>query len=113
MKDDHREHRPTQKFSDAEKAAILAEADADGASVRQVAERHEVAENLTHNWRPSRRQAAAIASEAPAFIPYGAIIMTEPAAASAVTAAREAAWAAGRTAPARRLSGRGLRAGGW
>lgn len=84
MKDDHREHRPTQKFSDAEKAAILAEADADGASVRQVAERHEVAENLTHNWRPSRRQAAAIASEAPAFIPYGAIIMTEPAAASSV-----------------------------
>ena len=35
-----------RKFSDSEKAAILAEADADGVSVRQVAERHEIAESL-------------------------------------------------------------------
>jgi transposase len=37
-----------RKFSDAEKAAILAEADADGVSVRQVAERHEIAESLIY-----------------------------------------------------------------
>lgn len=73
-----------RKFSDAEKAAILAEADADGVSVRQVAERHEIAENLIYNWRAARRQAAAIASEALEFIPYGAIITTEPAPAPAV-----------------------------
>ncbi|MFD2577630.1 transposase [Novosphingobium colocasiae] len=39
-----------RKFSDAEKAAILAEADADGVSVRQVAERHGIAESLIYNW---------------------------------------------------------------
>ncbi len=73
-----------RKFSDAEKAAILAEADADGVSVRQVAERHEIAESLIYNWRSARRQAAAIASEALEFIPYGAIITTEPVTAPAV-----------------------------
>ena len=73
-----------RKFSDAEKAAILAEADADGVSVRQVAERHEIAENLIYNWRAARRQAAAIASEELEFIPYGSIITTEPAPAPAV-----------------------------
>lgn len=73
-----------RKFSDAEKAAILAEADEDGVSVRQVAERHEIAESLIYNWRSTRRQAAAIASEALEFIPYGAIITTEAAAAPAV-----------------------------
>ncbi|MFD2577584.1 transposase [Novosphingobium colocasiae] len=73
-----------RKFSDAEKAAILAEADADGVSVRQVAERHGIAESLIYNWRSARRQAAAIASEALEFIPYGAIITTEPAPALAV-----------------------------
>ena len=73
-----------RKFSDAEKAAILAEADADGVSVRQIAERHEIAESLIYNWRSARRQAAAIASEALEFIPYGAIITTEPAAAPAM-----------------------------
>jgi hypothetical protein len=56
-----------------------------GVSVRQVAERHEIAESLIYNWRSARRQAAAIASEALEFIPYGAIITTEPAAAPAVS----------------------------
>ncbi len=73
-----------RKFSDAEKAAILAEADEEGVSVRQVAERHELAESLIYNWRSARRQAAAIASEALEFIPYGAIITTEPVTAPAV-----------------------------
>jgi transposase len=35
-----------RKFSDAEKVAILAEADADGVSVRQVTERYEIAVSL-------------------------------------------------------------------
>lgn len=79
-----------RKFSDAEKAAILTEADADGVSVRQVAERHEIAESLIYNWRSARRQAAAIASEVLEFIPYGAIITTEPAVAPAVSEPQKA-----------------------
>ncbi|MFD1104284.1 IS66-like element accessory protein TnpA [Sphingobium olei] len=73
-----------RKFSDIEKAAILAEADEEGVSVRQVAERHQIAESLIYNWRSARRQAAAIASEALEFIPYGAIITAEPAATPAM-----------------------------
>ncbi|WP_156800053.1 transposase [Novosphingobium resinovorum] len=73
-----------RKFSDVQKTAILAEPDADGVSVRQVAERHEIAESLIYNWRSTRRQAAAIAGEALKFIPYGAIITMELAAAPVV-----------------------------
>lgn len=79
-----------RKFSDAEKAAILAEADEDGVSVRQVAKRHEIAESLIYNWRSARRQAAAIVSEALEFIPYGAIITTEPATAPPLPEPQEA-----------------------
>ena len=78
-----------RKFSDAEKAAILAEADEGGVSVRQVAERHEIAESLIYNWRSARRQAAVMASEALEFIPYGAIVTTEPTAAAAVSEPRK------------------------
>lgn len=74
-----------RKFSDAEKAAILAEADEGGVSVRQVAERHEIAESLIYNWRSARRQAASIASEALEFIPYGAIIPAGPVVAPAAS----------------------------
>ncbi|MCJ2182687.1 transposase [Novosphingobium sp. 1949] len=67
------------KYSDAEKAAILAEADQEGVSVRDVARRHEIAESLIYNWRSARRQATVIASEPLEFIPYGSIVTTEPA----------------------------------
>lgn len=62
-----------RKFSDAEKAAILDEADQDGVSVREVAKRHSIAESLIYNWRSVRRQAAALASEPLAFIPYAVV----------------------------------------
>lgn len=62
-----------RKFSDAEKAAILDEADKDGVSVREVAKRHRIAESLIYNWRSARRQAAALASEPLAFIPYAVV----------------------------------------
>ncbi len=68
-----------RKYSDAEKAAILAQADQEGVSVRNVARRHEIAESLIYNWRSARRQATAIASESLEFIPYGSIVTTEPA----------------------------------
>jgi len=75
-----------RKYSDAEKAAILAEADQEGVSVRGVARRHEIAESLIYNWRSARRQATAIASEPLEFIPYGSIVTTEPAPTSPVPA---------------------------
>lgn len=78
-----------RKYSDAEKAAILAEADQEGVSVRQVAERHEIAESLIYNWRSARRQAAVIASEPLEFIPYGAIVATDPASPPVVSEPRK------------------------
>ena len=67
-----------RKYSDADKAAILAEADQKGVTVREVAERHEMAESLIYNWRSARRQAMAIASEPLGFISYGAVVAAEP-----------------------------------
>lgn len=75
-----------RKYSDVEKAAILAETDQEGVSVRDVARRHEIAESLIYNWRSARRQATAIASEPLEFIPYGSIVTTEPAPTSPVPA---------------------------
>jgi transposase len=62
-----------RKYSDAERDAILREADAHGVTVREVARRHEVAESLIYGWRSARRQAQKIASEPLAFISYGTL----------------------------------------
>jgi transposase len=59
----------------AEKAALLAEIDAEGGKVRLVARRHGISESLVYHWR-SARKAAALAMGAPedvAFIPAGII----------------------------------------
>lgn len=58
-----------------EKAALLAEIDAEGGKVRLVARRHQISESLLYNWR-SARKAAAVAMGAPEnveFIPVGVI----------------------------------------
>ena len=58
-----------------EKAALLAEIDAEGGKVRLVARRHQISESLLYNWR-SARKAAAVALGAPEnveFIPVGVI----------------------------------------
>jgi transposase len=58
-----------------EKAALLAEVDAEGGKVRLVARRHNISESLIYNWR-SARKAAAMAMGAPEnveFIPAGII----------------------------------------
>lgn len=58
-----------------EKAALLAEVDAEGGKVRLVARRHNISESLLYNWR-SARKAAAVAMGAPEnveFIPAGII----------------------------------------
>jgi transposase len=58
-----------------EKAALLAEVDAEGGKVRLVARRHNISESLIYNWRAARK-AAAVAMGAPEnveFIPAGII----------------------------------------
>ena len=58
-----------------EKAALLAEVDAEGGKVRLVARRRGVSESLLYNWR-SARKAAAVAAGAPAdvqFVPIGVL----------------------------------------
>lgn len=62
-----------RKYSDAERDAVLREADAHGITVREVAKRHEIAESLIYSWRSARRQAQKIASEPLAFISYGTL----------------------------------------
>lgn len=62
-------------WSAREKAALLAEVDAEGGKVRLVARRHRISESLLYNWR-SARKAAAVAVGAPegvAFVPIGVI----------------------------------------
>ncbi len=62
-------------WSAREKAALLAEIDAEGGKVRLVARRRGVSESLLYNWR-SARKAAAVAAGAPedvAFVPVGVV----------------------------------------
>jgi transposase len=61
--------------TEQEKAALLAEIDAEGGKVRLVARRHNISESVLYNWR-SARKAAAVAMGAPenvTFIPAGII----------------------------------------
>ena len=63
-----------------EKAALLAEVDAEGGKVRLVARRHGISESLLYNWR-SARKAAAVAAGAPddvEFVPVGVVADKEP-----------------------------------
>ncbi|MFC4254960.1 transposase [Croceibacterium xixiisoli] len=60
-----------RKYSPAERAAIMREADAPDVTVREVAKRHDIAESLIYSWRTARRQAEKIASEPLAFIHTG------------------------------------------
>lgn len=62
-----------RKYSDAERDAILREADAHGVTVREVAKRHEVAKSLIYGWRSARRQAQKTTSDSLAFIFYGTV----------------------------------------
>jgi len=50
-----------RKWSAAEKAALLAEVDAEGGRVTLVARRHRISESLLYNWRAARKAAVAAA----------------------------------------------------
>jgi len=62
-------------WSAQEKAALLAEIDAEGGKVRLVARRHRVSESLLYNWRSARKAAAVAmgATETVEFVPIGLI----------------------------------------
>jgi transposase len=63
-----------RKWTIEEKAALLAEVEAEGGKVRLVARRHRMSESLLYNWR-SAWKAAAAASAGPSgsveFVPLG------------------------------------------
>jgi transposase len=64
---------PRRIWSGEEKAALLAEIDAEGGKVRLVARRHRISESLLYNWRSAAKaEAAGLAS--PAFIPLGVVV---------------------------------------
>jgi transposase len=62
-----------RKWTAQEKAALLAEVEAEGGKVRVVARRHRISESVLYNWRAARK-AAATMMQAPVtapFIPLG------------------------------------------
>jgi transposase len=61
--------------TEQEKAALLAEIDAEGGKVRLVARRHSISESVLYNWRSARKAAAVAmgAAENVTFIPAGII----------------------------------------
>ena len=62
-----------RRYSPSERAAVLAEADQAGVTVREVAQRHDLAESLISHWRTVRRKAASIASGPLQLIAYGKV----------------------------------------
>jgi transposase len=49
-----------RRWTAQEKAALLAEVDAEGGKVRLVARRHRMAESVLYNWRAARKAASAM-----------------------------------------------------
>lgn len=65
-----------RRWTDAEKAAVLAETDAPGTNVAAVARKHGIARSVVYNWRSARRAQAiaAIPGAGPIeFIPLGVV----------------------------------------
>ena len=89
-----------RRYSEADRAAIVAEADAPGATVREVCRRHGIAESLVYHWRRVRRKAASIASEPLQLISYGEL--TDATAAAPSPRSRIPAVAASAAQPARK-----------
>jgi transposase len=58
-----------RRWSAAERRIILAEADADGAVVSEVARRHGVSASLLFRWRRLRKEAKSIRRSEPTFVP--------------------------------------------
>uniref|UniRef100_UPI0008321561 IS66-like element accessory protein TnpA n=1 Tax=Erythrobacter sp. CCH5-A1 TaxID=1768792 RepID=UPI0008321561 len=63
-----------RRYSDAEKAAIVAESLRPDVTVVSVARRHGIAKSLIYNWRANRCEAEAIARKTLEFIPCGQFV---------------------------------------
>jgi transposase len=61
-----------RKWTVQEKAALLAEVEAEGGKVRVVARRHRISESLLYNWRAALKAAATVMPP-PAFVPLGVL----------------------------------------
>ncbi len=68
-----------RSYSEAEKAAVVAEASMPGVTVREVSQRLGIAESLIYNWRSAQRKVASLASEPLQFVPYGVVTDAVPA----------------------------------
>ena len=71
-----------RKWSIAEKAALIAEVEAEGGKVKRVAQRHRISESLLYNWRAAWKAAATAAGSSAAveFVPLGVVGEADPAA---------------------------------
>ena len=67
-----------RRYSEAEKARLLAECDAPGSSVIKVAARHDMATSVLHRWRLKRKQAQVEASTPMQFVAFGDIDAIAP-----------------------------------
>jgi transposase len=69
-----------RKWTAQEKAALLAEVEAEGGRVMVVARRHRISESVLYNWRSAWRAAAAVmqAPAGAAFIPLGMLGGSNP-----------------------------------
>lgn len=67
-----------RRYSDEERAAVLAHCDEPGATVVGVSRRLGISAGLIHGWRKTRREVERIASEPLQFIPYGVVADAAP-----------------------------------
>jgi transposase len=77
-----------RKWSIEEKAARIAEVEAEGGKVKPVAQRHRISESLLYNWRAAWKAAAAAAGSSAAieFVPLGVVGVADPAASALLPA---------------------------
>jgi transposase len=62
-----------RKWTEQDRQRILADCDEPGVTIREVCERHQIAESLIYGWRAERRQKIAQVVEPLRFIDCGAI----------------------------------------
>lgn len=70
--------RASPRYSDEDRAAVLAQCDEAGVNVVGVSRRLGISASLIHGWRKTRREAERIASEPLQFIPYGMVADAAP-----------------------------------
>jgi transposase len=107
-----------RRYSDAERAAVLAQCDAPGATIVGVARQLGMSPSLIHGWRKRQREMALLTNEPLQFVPYGEVARgsaAEPAVAlrgTEVASSRTAARETGLTQEELIRQGPGLRPGG-